>query len=1065
MAVTLILAISLLLQIAAAVLALRLIRVTGRRVAWGLVALAISLMAVRRAVTLFQLVAGDPSTPPADLTAELVALATSVLMAAGIAMIAPFFLSASRSERRLKESEEHYRIVAETASDAIITIDESSTILFANPAAEKIFGYTAEELTGKPLTLLMPEYLRHVHRAGMRRYIETTRRHISWEAVELPGLHKSGREIPLELSFGEFLENGRHTFTGIVRDITERKRAQEALQEGEERFRALVDASAQIVWTTDAEGAVVEDSPSWRAFTGQTYEQWEGWGWLDAFHPEDRERVAALWRKAVEEKTPLNTEYRIHHVSGEWRWTAVRAVPLLAPDGSIRGWVGMNTDITEAKRAEEARREAAERFRFLAESMPQKIFTARPNGDVDYFNRQWTEFTGLSFEEIRDWGWTQFIHPDDVEENVRRWRHSVETGEPFQFEHRFRRADGVYRWHLSRAHAMRDAEGRVLMWIGSNTEIDDVKRTEAELREQTEVVETINRVGQTLSAELDLHKVVQAVTDAATELTGARFGSFFYNVINEQGGSYMLYTLSGVPAEAFAHFPMPRATDLFGPTFRGEGVVRIDDVKLDPRYGKNSPYYGMPEGHLPVTSYLAVPVISRSGEVLGGLFFGHTEAGVFTERDERIVTGLAAQAAVAMDNARLFELVQRERAQAEAVAQENARLYEEAERANRLKDEFLATVSHELRTPLTAIIGWSAMLRTNKLDASTSASALETIERNAKAQSQLIEDLMDVSRIITGKLRLDVQAVELAPVVEAAIVSLRPAADARGIKLRAVLDPHAGPVSGDPTRLQQVAWNLLSNAIKFTPKGGRVEVRLERIDSHVELVVSDTGQGIKPEFLPYVFDRFRQADGTTTRAHGGLGLGLAIVRHLVELHGGTVRVGSRGDGHGATFTVVLPLRVINRELSSDEERGHPKAVSGEPHECPPELDGLSVLVVDDEPDARLMLKMMLEQCGAEVKVVASAREAIEEIERLRPDVLVSDIGMPEEDGYSLMRRVRALPAGRGGQIPAAALTAYAGADDRKRALLAGFQAHIPKPVDPTELVAAVASLAGRTGKA
>ena len=1065
MAVTLILAISLLLQIAAAVLALRLIRVTGRRVAWGLVALAISLMAVRRAVTLFQLVAGDPSTPPADLTAELVALATSVLMAAGIAMIAPFFLSASRSERRLKESEEHYRIVAETASDAIITIDESSTILFANPAAEKIFGYTAEELTGKPLTLLMPEYLRHVHRAGMRRYIETGRRHISWEAVELPGLHKSGREIPLELSFGEFLENGRHTFTGIVRDITERKRAQEALQEGEERFRALVDASAQIVWTTDAEGAVVEDSPSWRAFTGQTYEQWEGWGWLDAFHPEDRERVAALWRKAVEEKTPLNTEYRIHHVSGEWRWTAVRAVPLLAPDGSIRGWVGMNTDITEAKRAEEARREAAERFRFLAESMPQKIFTARPNGDVDYFNRQWTEFTGLSFEEIRDWGWTQFIHPDDVEENVRRWRHSVETGEPFQFEHRFRRADGVYRWHLSRAHAMRDAEGRVLMWIGSNTEIDDVKRTEAALREQTEVVETINRVGQTLSAELDLHKVVQAVTDAATELTGARFGSFFYNVINEQGGSYMLYTLSGVPAEAFAHFPMPRATDLFGPTFRGEGVVRIDDVKLDPRYGKNSPYYGMPEGHLPVTSYLAVPVISRSGEVLGGLFFGHTEAGVFTERDERIVTGLAAQAAVAMDNARLFELVQRERAQAEAVAQENARLYEEAERANRLKDEFLATVSHELRTPLTAIIGWSAMLRTNKLDASTSASALETIERNAKAQSQLIEDLMDVSRIITGKLRLDVQAVELAPVVEAAIVSLRPAADARGIKLRAVLDPHAGPVSGDPTRLQQVAWNLLSNAIKFTPKGGRVEVRLERIDSHVELVVSDTGQGIKPEFLPYVFDRFRQADGTTTRAHGGLGLGLAIVRHLVELHGGTVRVGSRGDGHGATFTVVLPLRVINRELSSDEERGHPKAVSGEPHECPPELDGLSVLVVDDEPDARLMLKMMLEQCGAEVKVVASAREAIEEIERLRPDVLVSDIGMPEEDGYSLMRRVRALPAGRGGQIPAAALTAYAGADDRKRALLAGFQAHIPKPVDPTELVAAVASLAGRTGKA
>jgi GAF domain-containing protein len=397
------------------------------------------------------------------------------------------------------------------------------------------------------------------------------------------------------------------------------------------------------------------------------------------------------------------------------------------------------------------------------------------------------------------------------------------------------------------------------------------KRGEAEMREQAEIIETVNRLGQTLAAELDLHKLVQAVTDAATEITGASFGSFFYNVLDEAGASYMLYTLSGVPRSAFEHFPMPRATDLFGPTFRGEGTVCIDDVKLDPRYGKNSPYYGMPEGHLPVTSYLAVPVVSRSGEVYGGLFFGHPEAGVFTEREARIIEGIAAQASVAMDNAKLFEAAQRSRAEAEQSAAENARLYREAQESSRLKDEFLATVSHELRTPLTAILGWAHMLRTGQVNGDSAAKAFETIERNARAQSQLIDDLLDVSRIITGKLRIDVRPVDPNSFVEAAVEAVRPAAEAKGIRVQKIMDTGVVSVSGDPVRLQQVIWNLLSNSIKFTPKGGRVQVRLERVNSHIEVTVSDTGAGIVPEFLPHVFDRFRQADGRTTRQHGGWG--------------------------------------------------------------------------------------------------------------------------------------------------------------------------------------------------
>lgn len=837
------------------------------------------------------------------------------------------------------------------------------------------------------------------------------------------------------------------------------------------------------------------------------------------------------------------------------------------------------------------------------------------------------------------------------------------------------------------------------------------KQSEQRLREQSEVVETINRIGQTLSAELDQQKLVQALTDAATELTGSAFGAYFYNVIDPDGESLMLYTLSGVPRRAFAHFPMPRATDLFGPTLRGEGLLRIADVKKDPRYGKNSPYYGMPAGHLPVTSYLAVPVKSRSGEVLGGLFFGHPDAGVFTDRHERIIVGLAAQAAIALDNARLFKIAQRERAEAEAAraqvdsilesitdsfsvydpewrvtylnptaeklvvrlgltraevlgqklwdifpelsgtetyekyhravaeqvpvqfdfffapleswyevraypsrdglavysqditerrrAEEAVRASEnqlrlvtdnlpvfivycdteeryqfvnrgyaqrlnttpaemlgksmaevlgeqayskiqkhvaavlrgksvefetaipyeligrhhmhcvyvpdldengkakgffalisdvterkrgeeererllkleqalraEAEQSNRLKDEFLATVSHELRTPLNSMLGWTRLLREGKLDPASHDRALETIERNARSQTQLIEDLLDVSRIISGNMRLDVQSVDLVPIIQTAINSVRPAAEAKTIALNVVLDPNAGPVSGDPTRLLQIVWNLLSNAIKFTPKLGRVQVRLARVNSHIEITVSDTGVGISPEFLPFAFDRFRQADSKLTRSHSGLGLGLAIVRQLVELHGGTINAYSEGEGQGASFTIQLPQLVVRDvELRSAAvlERKHPTIRPDVPIEYSSALNGLRVLVVEDESDSRQLLTTILERCNATVLAVASVADALISLDQFAPEILVSDIEMPGEDGYSFIREVRAREAGQKGRIPAAALTAHAGVVDRMRALAAGFDIHVPKPVEPAELVAVIASLASRAG--
>ena len=438
------------------------------------------------------------------------------------------------------------------------------------------------------------------------------------------------------------------------------------------------------------------------------------------------------------------------------------------------------------------------------------------------------------------------------------------------------------------------------------------------------------------------------------------------------------------------------------------------------------------------------------------------------ERPTRVITLVSALHAALRARRRQYEVREHLLVQ-KRTEEERAMLLAEAEAANRTKDEFLATMSHELRTPMTAILGWAQLLRSHTLGEADFERALEIVERNAQAQQKLIEDLLDISRIITGKLRLDVRPVDLASVVAATVDALRPTAEAKAIRLQSLLDPQAGPISGDTDRLQQVVWNLLSNAIKFTPKGGRVQVRLERADSHVEIVVSDSGKGISPEFLPHVFDRFRQADGTSTRKHGGLGLGLSIVRQLVELHGGTVGVESDGEGKGATFIVQLPQMVTRRQTTAADARPRRQTAAGDKHfsfDCPPSLQGLHILVVDDEPDTRRLLRTMLEQCGSEVVTAESATEALAAFAESKPDVLISDIGMPGEDGYELIGKLRAAEAeGQAERVPAIALTAYARFEDRVRALNAGFQVHVTKPIEPVELIAVIASLTGRKGNA
>ena len=613
---------------------------------------------------------------------------------------------------------------------------------------------------------------------------------------------------------------------------------------------------------------------------------------------------------------------------------------------------------------------------------------------------------------------------------------------------------------IERISRVRRIDGRNAGRVWIFRDLTERRLAEDALRDETRVLDLLNQTGMAIGSNLELSSLLQAVTDAATQLSGAAFGAFFYNTVDESGEAFMLYTLSGAPREAFEHFGHPRATPLFGPTFNGESPIRIADVKKDPRYGQMGPYHGMPPGHLPVRSYLAVPVISRTGEVIGGLFFGHPDPDVFTERAERIILGIAAQAAVGIDNARLYDDVRRAGRERERLLAAERTARTEAERVSLMKDEFLATLSHELRTPLNAILGWAQLLTSHDIDEGELELGLETIERNARAQTRLIEDLLEMSRIVSGKVRLDVQPTDLVTVIDSAVEAIRFSADSKSVTVRTILDPLAAPVSGDPTRLQQIVWNLASNAVKFTPKGGKVEIRLARVNSHIELAVSDTGVGISPEFLPHVFERFRQADSSTTRKHAGLGIGLSIAKQLTELHGGTLRAQSKGTGEGSTFILSLPLAPI-RDAASGE---HPASRRDtKVHFEPVELDGISVLVVDDDADSRDYIARILKQSGANVAIAASADEAFDIVKHRRPDVIVSDVGMPDKDGYDFIREVRSLPQSAGGATPAIALTAFARSEDRTRAMLAGYQVHVSKPIEAPELIATVGSLTGRTG--
>ena len=653
-------------------------------------------------------------------------------------------------------SEAEYRLLWETSTDAVVILDRASTIRYANPAVADIFGHRPEELVGQDIAVIQPERLREAHRQGLARYLATGAKKLNWRATEALGLHRQGHEFPIEIAFSHLSNEKGDLFAAFIRDISDRKQAEEVIRVGRQRMDLVLEGADVGLWACPLPFARLEWDPRVkRHFWLEPNAEVTIDLFFERLHPEDRDRVRDEIAAAIDNRSTYETEYRtVSPDNGAEKWVRAMGRAFYDEAGTPEGFDGITIDVTASKKA-------------------------------------------------------------------------------------------------------------------------DVER----------------------------------------------------------------------------------------------------------------------------------------------------EALLASERAART----------------------------------------EAERVSRTKDEFLATLSHELRTPLNAIVGWSQMLRGDSApDGADLEEGLQVIERNARVQAQLIEDLLDMSRIISGKVRLNVQPVDLSEVIDAAEASVAPAAEAKGIRIQKIVEPLAGPVMGDPSRLQQIVWNLLSNAIKFTPKEGRVQLILKLVNSHLEIVVSDTGAGIKPEFLPHVFERFRQGDATTTRRYGGLGLGLAIVKHLAEMHGGDVRAASPGENKGATFTVLLPLAIAHQhEAQPTKEREHPRASKGMSMECPPGLGGAHILVIDDERDSRVLLKRILEECEAKVTVAASAEEGLAALRQQKADVIVSDIGMPGTDGYQFIRAVRQLGENEGGTSPAIALTAFARSEDRQRAMLAGFDMHISKPVEPAELIAVVARLARR----
>ncbi|MEH1787118.1 MAG: PAS domain S-box protein [Nostoc sp.] len=790
----------------------------------------------------------------------------------------------------------------------------------------------------------------------------------------------------------------------LQQEIAKREQVEVVLRESEERLRLVLDVSEMGLWDWNVVTNQVIWSENYEMLFGLIPSSFDGpyETFQKCVYPGDKQSVMQAIAHALAHKTDYNDEFRIVRSDQSVHWISAKGKFIYDLRGQAVRMIGVCMETTVCKQAEESTRELTTQVQEQANILNailtasvDHIYIFNRRGCYQYISRDGATILGLKPQDIIGKTLPELDLPSDLIMQVDHQRQAVmKTGEPLKDECKYVSTDGIHYYEYILT-ALRNIDQTIEGVIAVSRDITEHKRAEKSLRESEARFRRLFESNLIGVAFWTVDGLVIDANDAFLQLAGYTRDEFA--------------TLGKINWRELSPVEYKDLDDRAILEVQAKGISKIYEKEYIHRNGKRVPIV------------LGVALLNDSQE--------HGVAFVLDITDRKLAE---------KECDRLLECERTARQQAEI--------------ANKIKDEFLAVLSHELRTPLNPILGWSKMLRTRKFDEKTTNHALETIERNAKLQTQLIEDLLDVSRILQGKLNLNVCPVNLVMVVEAALETVRLAAEAKSIQIQTIFDVILGQVMGDPNRLQQVVWNLLSNAVKFTPTGGRVEIRLMEAANQIQIQVSDTGKGIIPDFLPYVFDYFRQADGTTTRTFGGLGLGLAIVRKVVEMHGGKVQAESPGEEAGATFTVELPLLVRSEQVRHEENQSLP---------CETESSLLSdtqVLVVDDEPDIRDLVTFILQDYGVKVTAVASAQEALQALSESIPDVLISDIGMPKTDGYMLMREVRSRSPQQGGSVPAIALTAYAGEMNQQQALAAGFQMHISKPVDPDVLVKAIADL-------
>ncbi len=916
----------------------------------------------------------------------------------------------------LPESAAQFRSFVENSNDVIWMTDAREyRLVYVNPAYERVWGRSASEIYAD-----LTHFIESIHPDDRDRV------QAAWQAcahqqysLEYRVVRPDGAIIWLhDRGFPIYDERGELLYLGgIAEDVTARKHTEcllveqkKLLELSEAKFERLAanlpgmlyqyvlrpDGSDQFTYVSPKSRQIYECEP---AALQQNFQLvWQ------MMHPDDVQRVQALNQASAQSLEPVKVEFRIIPPSGRLKWIYCRSQPTQQANGEIV-WDGFAFDVSDRKRAEDEHQQATVQLQQsqhfvqqIAETTPGILYVYDLVEQRNiYVNQQVSKLLGYTPEQVQALGknlLSTLVHLEDfprIPAHIAQFQ-SAQNGEIFELEYRMQMATGEWRWFSGREVVFkRTAEGLPQQILGITQDISDRKQAEAAL--------------QTSEERLRM------------ALESADLGTWDWNLSTQElKWDSCCKAMFGLSPQAAVTYEMHLAA--LHPDDR-DHVYTKGQAALDPANGNFDVEYraiGIEDG------------VERWIAAKGKVIFSATGVPL---RFIGTVLNITEQKRIAIEREQLLQREQAARA--------------EAEKVNRIKDEFLAVLSHELRSPLNPILGWSKLLQTRKYDPEKSQQALKTIERNAKLQANLIDDLLDVSRILQGKLNLSVSAIHLISPIQAAVETVRLAAEAKSIELEISLDPNPRLVLGDATRLQQVVWNLLSNAVKFTPIGGRVSLCLELLENQAQITVVDNGKGIAPEFLPYVFDYFRQADSTTTRTFGGLGLGLAIVRQIVELHGGSVWATSSGEDLGASFTVQLPLKPMQ---PPNEPVPNLRTDS-------PDLSGVQVLVVDDDADARDLIAAILDQFGAGVRVTTSAQEALATLKQFTPDVLVCDIGMPDVDGYMLLEQIRALPPGQGGLIPAIALTAYAGDFNQQQALQAGFQQHITKPVELEEVITAI----------